>query len=210
MIAGPSLLAELKGLADFPAPVPPIAPGRVFHVYVADWGYHTSITIEQPAGWNLGPPGREHAPFLEYAWGDRRYYMLEDHGVASTLKALFLPTPSVLYLEGHGAPPSTQAGARAVFARTVRDAELRVLVAELEGAMPRSVSAGRPVPYAPAPGYDGRFYPARGTYLWWFDCNRWTVDRLARAGFARSGRGVITSGQVGGRLLGFSPVTPRS
>ena len=66
--------------------------------------------------------------------------------------------------------------------------------------------SSRPSPFAPAAGYGGRFYPARGAYLWWNDCNRWTVERLAAAGLARGGRGVIFSGQVARHLVGFRRV----
>ncbi len=55
-----------------PLSLPPCAAYRVF---VVDWGYHTAIIAEQPSGWALGPPGEERAPFLESAWGDRRFYL---------------------------------------------------------------------------------------------------------------------------------------
>lgn len=66
--------------------------------------------------------------------------------------------------------------------------------------------AARVAPYAPVADYPGRFYPAYGSYLWWNDCNRWTVDRLHAAGLARSGVGVIVPGQVPARLIGFERV----
>jgi hypothetical protein len=59
-------------IAPFPVPT-----GR-YRVFVADWGYHTSIVVEQPRGWRLGPAGEETAPFVEYAWGDRRFYYASD------------------------------------------------------------------------------------------------------------------------------------
>jgi hypothetical protein len=50
----------------------PNVPDGTYRVYVVDWGYHTAIVVPQPTGWTLGPPGKEQAPLLEYAWGDRR------------------------------------------------------------------------------------------------------------------------------------------
>jgi len=47
---------------------------------------------------------------------------------------------------------------------------------------------------------------AHGHYLWFTDCNRWTVERLAKAGLARGGLGVIFSGQVARHLIGFHRV----
>jgi hypothetical protein len=62
----------------------------------------------------------------------------------------------------------------------------------------------RPAAFPHVAGYKGRFYPGYGVYFWWMDCNRWTVDRLAAAGLAGSGRGVIFSGQIASRLRGFT------
>src|SRR5918912_1413995 len=63
-----------------------------YRVYVGDWGYHTSIVVEQPRGWRLGPLGREDAPFVEYAWGDRRFYMESNFWPHAVFAAAFLPT----------------------------------------------------------------------------------------------------------------------
>jgi hypothetical protein len=80
------------------------------------------------------------------------------------------------------------------------------LAGSLESSIRHDSLGARESAFPPVAGYDGRFYPAHGEYLWWFDCNRWTVDRLATVGLARGGRGVIFTAQVPGRLLGFHPV----
>jgi hypothetical protein len=192
----PPLWVELRpnyGLP--PAPTLPVADSsRRYRVFVADWGYHTSIILEQAAGWRLGPPGHETSPFVEYAWGDRRYYMESDHRPHALFAALLLPTASVTYVDAW--PGAPQQGMRTLVVRDVSARELMRLGEELE-----RWRVGEP--YPTAKGYPGRFYPAPGAYLWWSDCNRWTVDRLGGAGMARSGRGVLFSGQVSGRLQGF-------
>ena len=87
-------------------------------MYVADWGYHTSIIVEQPRGWTLGPPGKERASFLEYSWGDKLFYMESDYRPHAVFATLVLPTPTVAYLDGWADPPDFR-GARAVYARTI-------------------------------------------------------------------------------------------
>ena len=193
-----------------PAPGPaaeesvPTPPSGRYDVYVVDWGYHTSIVVRQPAGWTLGPPGREAAPYLEYAWGDRRFYRDSDYRPHSVYATLFLPTASVTYLAARDRPPHPGAGPRAVWHREVDSPVLRILVAELEGSMVHDDDERRRAPSPPVAGYAGRFYPARGSYLWTRDCNAWTVDRLAAAGLATRGGLVVFSGQVAGRLVGFA------
>jgi hypothetical protein len=186
----------------------PAIPARTYRVYVANWGYHATIIVEQPSGWSLGPPGKERAPFLEYAWGDRRFYMDSDYRPQSLFATVVLPTESVIYLDGQPDPPSLT-GARAVYARTVDAATLRTLLLDLERSFRRTPLGARLPPYPAVRGYSGRFYSAHGHYLWTRDCNWWTIARLAAAGAARSGTGVVFSGQVGGRLRGFAELSLR-
>lgn len=192
------VVPEERG-AELAVPAPP--SGR-YRVLVADWGYHTAIVLEQPRGWSLGPTGEEGAPFLEYAWGDRRFFMESNYFPHAVFATLALPTASVLYLDGRSDPPAL-GGARAVFSRTVDAATLHRLIRELERFVPRAPDGTRVASFVAVPGYEGRFYPARGRYLWTRNCNWWTVERLRAASLAGGSGGVIFSGQVSGRLRGF-------
>lgn len=189
-----------------PASALSLPPSAAYRVFVVDWGYHTAIIVEQPNGWALGPPGEESAPFLEYAWGDRRFYLESDYKPNAVFATLALPTPSVLYVDGRPDPPSL-AGARGAFVRTVDASTVRTLLVELERSIVHTADGTRAPAYPPASGYAGRFYPALGPYLWTRNCNWWTVVRLAGVGLAERAGGVVFSGQVGRRLRGFSPAT---
>jgi uncharacterized protein DUF2459 len=189
---------RLPATEQLPAP----APGA-YHVFVVDWGYHTAIVVEQPRSWRLGPPGKEAAAFLEYAWGDRRFYLESDFRPHAVFATLFLPTESVLYLDGRPDPPSTR-GARATMERTIDADTLRALLTELDRSVRRTSDGSRMSPYPPAAGYSGRFYPAYGEYLWTRNCNWWTVARLGTVGLAGRAAGVVLTAQVPGRLHGFT------
>jgi hypothetical protein len=106
-------------------PVPLARADGVYHVYVSDLGYHTSITVEQPAGWHLGPPGAEDAPYLEWGWGDRGFYQFSDFSPRGVYSALFLPTPSVVYLSGERDAPDPRS-LKHVWGRTVDGETLRL------------------------------------------------------------------------------------
>lgn len=193
-----ALVPEFRDALDH---LPPPPPGS-YTVLVADWGLHTAIVVEQPPGWSLGPPGAETAPFLEVAWGDRRYFTAADRGPGAVLTALFLPTDSVLFLAGHPDPPPL-AGSVRVLERQVDGPTLQALLTSLEGSLPRDPEAGRPPPL-PGPAIaGGRFYPALGRYHWSRNCNLWTVRRLRDAGLARHPAGVVLTLQVPPRLRGF-------
>lgn len=70
----PPIIVSISPDPPVTAAVANVPPGT-YHVYVADWGYHTSIIFQQPTTWQLGSLGAETAPFVEFAWGDRRFYI---------------------------------------------------------------------------------------------------------------------------------------
>jgi hypothetical protein len=183
----------------------PQPPAGRYTVLVADWGHHTSIVVQQPPGWRLGPPGAEAAPFLEFAWGDRRYFHGGERSPQAVLAALFLPTDSVLFLAGHPDPPRL-AGTVAVWERQVEAPTLRALLSSMELSARRDRDGARLPALPRRPGHGGRFVPAHGAYLWTRNCNGWTVGRLQEAGLATGATGVVVAAQVPGRLLGFRPV----
>ena len=158
MAGFPPLYAALVPERVPQPPALPEPPAGNYRVFVVDWGYHTAIVVEQPRGWRLGPPGAEDAPFLEYAWGDRRFYYESDYWPHSVFATLFLPTDAVLYLDAHPDPPRF-GSAEAVFARTVDAETVRTLLAALERTVRHDTSGARLAALAPAPGYRGRLLP---------------------------------------------------
>lgn len=178
-------------------------PSDTARVFVADWGYHTSILVPRPASLRLGPGNGDTARYVEYAWGDRSFYLESNYWPQRLFATVFLPTAAVAYLAGWDRIPRASDGLRALYGRTVTARELRALIIALERSIRRDAAGGRAAPFPPAAGYSGRFYPAAGAYLFWDDCNRWTVERLHEAGLADPGAGVVFSAQVRGRLRGF-------
>jgi hypothetical protein len=171
-------------------------------VFVANWGYHTSIVVEQSSSRNLGPPAYESAPFLEYAWGDRRFYMDSKYAPWSIYATLFLPTESVVYLRARSEPPD-ESSAVWVYTRKLDAAQANLLTERLEKEFQRDSFGRRLPPYPKAVGYSGTFYRGKAKYIWTHDCNWWTTNKLVQAGLASSSWGVVLASQVSGRVVGF-------
>lgn len=192
-------LTPQPGKVTLPA-LTPDAASRSYRVYVfSRWGYHSAIALEQPPGWHLGPSDAADAPFVEYAWGNLRYFRDQDRSVGVTLSAVFLPTESTMYLRGWKSPPTTDMGARDIYTREISADQLRTLVTALEQSFPRTEAGGRPLHYPNHP----YFYPSGEYYIWWNDCNAWTIRILQQADLAEASLGILFCQQVGGRLKGF-------
>lgn len=174
-----------------------------YDIYVANWGFHTAIIIEQPYGWNLGPPNHIQARYIEYGWGDKRFFMLSDTSIPATLAAGVLPTASVVYLRGRDTIPTKQNGARQLYHRQVTPQQLYALVRSLEQSFWRTTNGERVEPYPRVPNFAGQFYPGREYYVIWSDCNAWTIRQLQDINVAQSHLPVILSEQVGPSLQGF-------
>ncbi len=179
---------------------PPVEDQRRYGVYVLDSGIHTAIVIEQPQGWQLGPPGQEEATYVEYGWGDRAWYMEDKRGPLTVVSTVALPSESVTYVEGRATPHS---GGRTMLWRQVPAEQLARLVQALETSMQRTKNGRRAEPFPAVAHRPGRFYPAREFYIFWYDCNAWTVRQLAEAELATGPAGVVLSSQVPQRLVGF-------
>jgi hypothetical protein len=190
--------------APGPVALPPADPPAPLRVFVLAWGYHSSIFVEQPSGWRLGPPGREDAPFVEYGWGDRRYMMESNYTPLQIFASAMLPTSSVVYVCAHDRSPDVEVVGGEVYVRDCDAAEIRRLVTVLEGQMaPRTREGGRPPVFPETPEYPGRFYPGREDYVLWWNCNMWTARMLHEAGFEASHAFIVSPWQIRSRLGGF-------
>lgn len=180
-----------------------LPPEQVYDLYVANWGYHTSIIVQQPQGWRLGPANAVDAPFVEYSWGDRNFYMNANFSPFALFATVFLPTESVIHLRNWSQAPTSNDGMRRLYHRQIDAQQLRTLIVSLEttfqGASPRSA------PLPPVARFRGRFYPGREFYIFWSACNAWTVRHLAAADLAQPGWAIIVAEQVAPQLRHFQP-----
>ncbi|NJK40237.1 MAG: DUF2459 domain-containing protein [Acaryochloridaceae cyanobacterium SU_2_1] len=180
-----------------------LAQDRTYAIYVANWGFHSSIIVEQPRGWQLGPPHAPRSAFVEYGWGDRRIFMQDDWSIPTVLAAAFLPTDSIVYLRDRPAPPTRQDQVRQLYHRQVTAQQLQALVISLEQSFQRTAEGHRLAPYVYASRFKGRFYPGREFYIFWANCNGWTIHHLERLGIAEKGGPILLAEQVGPSLEGF-------
>ena len=195
--------------AATPAPGPVVPPPEVagrYRVWVLGYGYHTAIFMEQPRSWKLGPPGREAAPFVEFAWGDRGWFYDSTMSCLSGANAILLPSRSVYYVAGYDEPPARAWPGLPLLEREFSVQELRALAMVLERSVLRTTQGARVEALPPSPEYDGRFFPGREYYIGWNSCNHWTIATLEQAGQEVSALGVVTQDQALSRLKSWRTV----
>lgn len=200
------LWMQFFDVAQGPVKLPFDVPAGEYTVYVADYGYHTSIIVPQLPAWGLGHSAQRDAPWVEYGWGDRGFYYESDMSPWWCVRAALTPTRTVGYVSGHRHPPEQALANLELYRKQVDAATLKRLIARLEGSMLATTMGRRRIELPDRGDYRGRFSYAHGSYIFWRSCNRWTCDVLSDAGLDVNPLFVVTAGQATGRLQGWQRI----
>jgi uncharacterized protein (TIGR02117 family) len=72
-------------------------------IYIVNHGWHTSIVLPSEIVFKKLPPLKErfsNSEYLEFGWGDEKFYRADNYTVGLTLRAILWPTSSVLHVVG--------------------------------------------------------------------------------------------------------------
>jgi uncharacterized protein (TIGR02117 family) len=177
LVPGCNSLAPVQVAADTTA--------AVSEIHVVSHGWHAGVVIRRsdiPEGsW---PEKRDfrNAEYLEVGWGDRDYYQARDPGLGAMLMAALWPTASVLHVAGFPGPVTGYFPHSAVIVLPVTREGLARLIAYIDAAHDRPDRT--PLrPLGPGLYGDSHYYPARGRFHLFNNCNRWTARALRAAGY---------------------------
>lgn len=182
------LAALILGLVPVNADWQPPESGTA--IYVWSNGVHTDFVVP------VRSPGRDWTAFaplangnhagqgwVQFGWGDRGFYLetptWSDLSVATTLRAIFWPSPAVLHVGYLWQPPlESEVCIRLV----LTDAQMKTLAQCIEAAFCRDDSGHRQ--RIPGASYhaDDEFWEANGSYHLFYTCNSWANSVLAEVG----------------------------
>ncbi|KOP24487.1 hypothetical protein AMR41_20360 [Hapalosiphon sp. MRB220] len=159
-------------------------------ICVSNTGIHSNIIVPTKnniSDWHkffsISKVGVDTAPtynYLSFGWGDKDFYMLtpflSDLNFSITLKALFIPTSSVMYIQGYQVIP-THLEVKCV--RVSKNDYLR-LIEYIQGSFQLDPK-GKTVRLGNGHTVNAGFYAAVGSYSIWRNCNSWTASGLRRA-----------------------------
>jgi uncharacterized protein (TIGR02117 family) len=160
------------------------APDSLRSIYVVRRGWHTGVAIAT-ADWpnqNWAVlndfPGAE---YLEFGWGDERFYQAESGTVWLAIRAALWSTSSVVQVISLREPEPTAAQANEIVEIRVPIGGLRKLAAaiEQEFAGDYPTPTGATLNASPAPNL---FYKAQRRFYFPRMCNWWMATRLDEAG----------------------------
>jgi uncharacterized protein (TIGR02117 family) len=161
-----------------------------FKVCISNTGLHTNIIVptqNKVSNWHnylsldrVGIDTESDYKYLSFGWGDRAFYLstptLADLKFSTTFNALFLPTPSVMYVKGYQLLPNTVE----VKCIQVNQDDYLQLVKYIEASFQLD-GKGKKMRIANGHTSNAGFYAAVGDYSILNNCNTWTAKGLRKA-----------------------------
>jgi uncharacterized protein (TIGR02117 family) len=182
-----------------------VAGEKAKSVAIAIHGWHSGIVVKtSDISVDRLPEINDFASaeFLEIGWGDWEYYQASDPGLWLALKAARWPGDSVLHVVGFtGAVEKVFPGSE-IYGITLSDDEFQRLIKFISDTFARSDEPGlsgvRPGLYGTS-----RFYPAKGRFHLFRNCNTWVAEALQAAGLSMSPGHVVTAGNLSHQVRAF-------
>jgi uncharacterized protein (TIGR02117 family) len=171
-------------------------------IFVVNHGWHTGIVLKKA---DIAPgllPEAKDLPTgdsLEIGWGDRDFYQTPDAGVGLAIKAAFFSSGSVVHVAAFSGPVEDYFSSAEIYQLTLADEGYRRLTLFVSDSFLRPESPTREEPrHGLYP--NSRFYPARGKFHLFRNCNTWVAEALQAAGLPVNPSAVITAGNLSSQV----------
>jgi uncharacterized protein (TIGR02117 family) len=153
-------------------------------IYLVSHGWHVGIVVKQidiPDDVRLVHKDFSSTGYLEIGWGDRDFYQTPGFHLGIALKALLLPTPSVLHIVAFNNSVASYFPQSEIIMVRLSDAGFQRLIRYIAASYYKD-SAGNIIPSGV--GFYGisQFYRSQETYHLFRTCNVWIARALYTAG----------------------------
>ncbi len=163
---------------------PPSQNEPVKNIYLVSHGWHAGIVLRRsdvPEWTWPAQPGFPRGEFLEVGWGDSDYYQAPDPHIGISLKAVLLPTHSVLHIVGFNGPVAEYFVNSEVIRIGLTVPGFEKLYRFIEASFARD-EAGQLRPLGKGLYGDSQFYQSREIYHLFKTSNAWNARALREAG----------------------------
>ena len=166
-------------------------------IYIVNHGLHTGIVLPKK---DADPyihsfDDYKSARYLEIGWGDETYYQAEKNTLWMGMRALFLPTNSVLHVAALQTDPVAYFSNSEVVQLKLSKTGFIRLVEFIDNSF--ALNEKKKIIKLGSGNYGtSRFYRAKGTFHLFNNCNTWSARAIRSSGFPISSFYVFTGGNV--------------
>jgi uncharacterized protein (TIGR02117 family) len=153
-------------------------------IYLVSHGWHVGIVVKRSDISDAGWPNHKNfaeAEYLEIGWGDQDFYQTPSPGLGIALKAILLPSPSVLHIVAFNNSVASYFPHSKIITIRLSDPGFQHLIGYIAASFDKD-SAGNTVPLGVGLYGVSQFYRSRDTYHLFRTCNIWTAKALYTAG----------------------------
>ena len=155
---------------------------RSVHLVARDW--HTGFVVPAKEIYEQLPQLRQrfgNVPYLEFGWGDRRYYQNESCSLAAKLLAVLMPSGSTLQVVAVSDHPESFYTSEPIVELALENSGFDALIQFISNSFDKNQCAELNMQSNGRCG-NSQFYRAKGLYHLFNTCNTWTASGLFVAG----------------------------
>lgn len=175
-----------------------IPPEQVRSIYVVKRGWHTGVAIAASdwpdRNWPLLADFAD-SDFLEFGWGDARFYQAEPETWWLAIRAALWPTSSVIHVIGVRSPILKNTQANDIVEVHVSADGLRRMAETIQPEFEEQHPTATPVSLSAAPT-PNHFYSAKRNFFFPRMCNWWIASRLEEANCPIQPWSVVTATRI--------------
>jgi uncharacterized protein (TIGR02117 family) len=186
------LLGILIAIASYffycPSPTAGLFPAKsnvkTRTIYFVQHDWHSGLAWAQQRGETFGAEDWKDAPYVEVGWGDRQFYFANDQSILSMLRAVFIPSDSVMHVASLAESPTQffQSFKFPVFPIELSEAGFQNLFAYVKQTFTVNEKGDRIAAIGKGQYGVSNFYAAVPRYFSLFNCNTWAAEALRNAG----------------------------
>lgn len=199
------ILAAAPGCTGRQKRIDGLDPALGNSIYLVGHHWHAGIvvrTADIPDG--VWPQHQDFADaeYLEVGWGDADFYQIDELQVRLAMKALFLPTSSVLHIVGFNGPVENYFTGSEIIEFKISEENLKELSSFIEEGYAMDEN-GQPIMLGPGIYGNSRFYASTQSYHLFRTCNVWSASSLRAAGIPISSWFSFTVDELIGRAARY-------
>jgi hypothetical protein len=206
------LVCSLPGCATGGACLDDTTPAELVRsIYVVKRGGHTGIAIARADWPNHSWSVLTDFPssdYLEFGWGDERFYQAEKETLWLGTRAALWPTSSVIHVIGVRSPIVENIHANDIVEVRISVEGLQRIAATIEHEFTERAPTKTPVSLSAAPK-PNHFYSAKRQFFFPRMCNWWIAARLEEASCPIQPWSVVTASRIMREARGFESAAKR-